>query len=132
MKDISVEQLANIIGTPVDKILLQMKEAGLGQSSPTDLVTDEDKKVLLGFLKSQQNKVSKTISLKRKATPETASKTTTIENNILTDGYIDLSRMFGTVTIQNNDIYNSHSESIRGIVADIMSVNSKGSKYHWI
>ena len=79
MKDISVEQLANIIGTPVDKILLQMKEAGLGQSSPTDLVTDEDKKVLLGFLKSQQNKVSKTISLKRKATPETASKTTTIE-----------------------------------------------------
>ena len=79
MKDISVEQLANIIGTPVDKILLQMKEAGLGQSSATDLVTDEDKKVLLGFLKSQQNKVSKTISLKRKATPETASKTTTIE-----------------------------------------------------
>ena len=79
MKDISVEQLANIIGTPVDKILLQMKEAGLGQSSPTDLVTDEDKKVLLGFLKSQQNKVSKTISLKKKTTSETASKTTTIE-----------------------------------------------------
>ena len=79
MKDISVEQLANIIGTPVDKILLQMKEAGLGQSSATDLVTDEDKKVLLGFLKSQQNKVSKTISLKRKATAETSSKTTTIE-----------------------------------------------------
>ena len=79
MKDISVEQLANIIGTPVDKIILQMKEAGLGQSSPTDLVTDEDKKVLLGFLKSQQNKVSKTISLKRKASVETTSKTTTIE-----------------------------------------------------
>ena len=79
MKDISVEQLANIIGTPVDKIILQMKEAGLGQSSPTDLVTDEDKKVLLGFLKSQQSKVSKTISLKRKASVETTSKTTTIE-----------------------------------------------------
>ena len=79
MKDISVEQLANIIGTPVDKIILQMKEAGLGQSSPTDLVTDEDKKVLLGFLKSQQSKVSKTISLKMKASVETTSKTTTIE-----------------------------------------------------
>ena len=49
MKDISVEQLANIIGTPVDKILLQMKEAGLGQSSATDLVTDEDKKCFLDF-----------------------------------------------------------------------------------
>ena len=79
MKDISVEQLANIIGTPVDKIILQMKEAGLGQSSPSDLVTDEDKKVLLGFLKSQQNKSSKTISLKRKASPEPTNKTTTIE-----------------------------------------------------
>ncbi|GIT33485.1 MAG: hypothetical protein Ct9H300mP3_10160 [Gammaproteobacteria bacterium] len=68
MKDVSVEQLANIVGTPVDKILLQMKEAGLGQSSSNDLVTDDDKKILLGFLKSQQNKVSTTISLKRKKT----------------------------------------------------------------
>jgi len=79
MKDISVEQLANIIGTPVDKILLQMKEAGLGQSSSNDLVTDDDKKMLLGFLKSQQNKVSKTISLKRKTPTETTNKSTTIE-----------------------------------------------------
>ena len=79
MKDISVEQLANIVGTPVDKILLQMKEAGLGQSSSSDLVTDDDKKILLGFLKSQQNKVSKTISLKRKKPTETTNKSTTIE-----------------------------------------------------
>ena len=41
MKDVSVEQLANIVGTPVDKILLQMKEAGLSQSSSNDLVTDD-------------------------------------------------------------------------------------------
>ena len=41
MKDISVEQLANIIGTPVDKILLQMKEAGLGPVSYTHLRAHE-------------------------------------------------------------------------------------------
>ena len=64
MKDISVEQLANIIGTPVDKIILQMKEAGLGQSSPTDLVTDEDKKVLLGFLKSTKQSLQNNKSKK--------------------------------------------------------------------
>ena len=63
MKDISVEQLAEIVGTPPDKILLQMKEAGLTQSSSSDLVTDKDKKVLLEFLKSQQTKSSKTIKL---------------------------------------------------------------------
>ena len=79
MKDVSVEQLANIVGTPVDKILLQMKEAGLGQSSSNDLVTDDDKKILLEFLKSQQNKVSTTISLKRKKPTETTNKSTTIE-----------------------------------------------------
>ena len=79
MKDVSVEQLANIVGTPVDKILLQMKEAGLSQSSSNDLVTDDDKKTLLEFLKSQQNKVSKTISLKREKPIEPTSKLTTIE-----------------------------------------------------
>ena len=47
MKDISVEELAKIVGTPEDKILLQMKEAGLNQTSGSDLVTDQEKKVLL-------------------------------------------------------------------------------------
>ena len=65
MKDISVEQLAKIVGTPEDKILQQLKEAGLSQSSSSDLVSDKDKKILLEFLKGQQNKSSKTISLKR-------------------------------------------------------------------
>ena len=66
MSDISVEQLAKIIGTPSDKVLEQMKEAGLKQSDTSDLVTDEHKKILLEFLKSQQTKSSKTISLKNK------------------------------------------------------------------
>ncbi len=51
MKDISVEELAKIVGTPEDKILSQMKEAGLNQTLASDLVTDQDKKILLDFLK---------------------------------------------------------------------------------
>ena len=35
---------------------MQMREAGLKQSSPSDSVTDKDKKILLDFLKEQQNK----------------------------------------------------------------------------
>ena len=50
MKDISVEELAKIVGTPEDKILSQMKEAGLNQTSASDLVTDQDKKILLDLL----------------------------------------------------------------------------------
>ena len=78
MKDISVEELAKIVGTPEEKILSQMKEAGLNQTSASDLVTDQDKKILLDFLKGQQGKASKTISLKRKKPAESAVKQTTI------------------------------------------------------
>jgi len=78
MKDISVEELAKIVGTPEEKILSQMKEAGLNQTLASDLVTDQDKKILLDFLKGQQNKVSKTISLKGKKPVESEVKQTTI------------------------------------------------------
>ena len=67
MKDISVEELAKIVGTPEDKILSQMKEAGLNQASASDLVTDQDKKVLLDFLKGQQSKTSNNLTEKKKA-----------------------------------------------------------------
>ena len=78
MPEITVEQLAKIVGTPPDKLLLQMKEAGLGQSKDKDLVSDDDKKVLLNFLKAQQSKESKTISLKKKKPTECQAKVTTI------------------------------------------------------
>ena len=84
MKDISVEQLAKIVGTPTDKLLLQMEGAGLKQSSASDLVNDDDKKTLLKFLKGQQSKDSKTISLnktvslKKKGTLDSSIKTTKI------------------------------------------------------
>ena len=78
MTEITVEKLATTVGTPSEKLLLQMKEAGLKQSSPSDLVTDKDKKTLLGFLKDQQSKTSKTIRLKKKSASEGSNKTTTI------------------------------------------------------
>ena len=42
-----------------------MKEAGLSHTDVKDEVTDKDKKTLLEFLKQQQNKSSKTISLNK-------------------------------------------------------------------
>mgnify|MGYP001494149235 CR=1 FL=1 len=78
MADIKVEDLAKIIGSPPEKLLLQMKEAGLNQSEASDFVSDEDKKTLLDFLKGQQSKKSKTISLKKKTSQEEPNKGTTI------------------------------------------------------
>ena len=77
MSSVTVENLAKIIGSDEKALLSQMKEAGLSHSDVKDEVTDEDKKTLLEFLKEQQNKSSKTISLNKTATrPDPASSGT--------------------------------------------------------
>ena len=74
MSSVTVASLAKIIGSEGEALLSQMKEAGLNHSDINDEVTDQDKKTLLEFLKEQQNKSSKTISLNKTASkpaPET-------------------------------------------------------------
>ena len=67
MPSVTVESLAKIIGSDGEALLSQMKEAGLSHKDVKDEVTDQDKKTLLEFLKEQQTKSSKTISLNKKA-----------------------------------------------------------------
>ena len=98
MADLTVQNLADAVGTPVTKLLLQMKDAGLSHSSEKDLVTEEDKKVLLESIR-KQSKSSKTISLKKKdsETPSNvvkirrktvAKKTVSTENTIQEDSSV--------------------------------------------
>ena len=65
MPSVTVENLAKIIGSEGETLLAQMKEAGLSHADVKDEVTDQDKKTLLEFLKDQQTKTSKTISLNK-------------------------------------------------------------------
>ena len=65
MADLTVKKLSDVVGTPVNKLLVQMKGAGLGHSSEIDVVTEQDRKVLLDFIR-KQSKTTKTISLKTK------------------------------------------------------------------
>jgi len=67
MAILTVEKIANIVGTPAEILLSQMNEAGLKHSLISDEVNDSDKKILLDFLKNQQTKKVKTISLKKKS-----------------------------------------------------------------
>ena len=77
---LTVEKIAKIVGTPAETLLSQMNEAGLDHSSITDDVKDSDKKTLLEFLKNQQTKAGKTISLKKKKT--TDSRTPISSNTV--------------------------------------------------
>ena len=65
MAAVTVESLAKIIGSEAEVLLSQMNDAGLGHSKITDEVTDKDKKTLLEYLKNQQSKSTKTISLNK-------------------------------------------------------------------
>tara|TARA_B100001540_G_scaffold288784_1_gene284262 strand:+ start:92 stop:2446 length:2355 start_codon:yes stop_codon:yes gene_type:complete len=66
MPTVTVENLAKMIGSESGALLSQMKEAGLSHTEISDEVTDQDKKTLLEFLKNQQTKSTKTISLNKK------------------------------------------------------------------
>ena len=78
MPSVTVESLAKIIGSDGEALLSQMKEAGLKQKNVTDEVTDQDKKILLEFLKVQQNKTSKTISLNKTSNKSESENTGTV------------------------------------------------------
>ena len=69
MAEVTVSQLAESVGQSVDRILKQMKEAGLKHDAPDQLVSDEDKQALLKFLKTSHGEKAeqpRKITLKRK------------------------------------------------------------------
>ena len=71
MADVTVKQLASTVGASVERLLSQMQEAGLSHKSEDDSVSEEQKQVLLGFLKSSHGaapKPAEKITLKRKST----------------------------------------------------------------
>ncbi len=69
MAEVTVNQLAEVVGAPVERLLKQMKEAGLMQQNADELVSDEEKQQLLSFLQKShgdQGGEKKKITLKRK------------------------------------------------------------------
>ena len=65
MADINVKQLSKAIKIDLDNLLAQMKAAGLSHKSEKDIVSTEDKKVLLKFIKDSKKDSKKTISLSK-------------------------------------------------------------------
>ena len=69
MAEVTVSELAKVVGASEDRLLSQMKEAGLKHKKATDKVSDEEKQVLLAYLKTLhggQSGQPRKITLKRK------------------------------------------------------------------
>jgi translation initiation factor IF-2 len=58
MAEVTVKQLADVVGTPVERLLEQTKEAGLKVDGPDALISDQDKLQLLDYLRNQHGKSS--------------------------------------------------------------------------
>ncbi|UTH30801.1 translation initiation factor IF-2 [Ectopseudomonas hydrolytica] len=85
MTQVTVKELAKVVDTPVERLLQQMREAGLSHDNAEQVVTDSEKQALLAHLKSSHgDKVEepRKITLQRKTTSTlrvAGSKTISVE-----------------------------------------------------
>ncbi len=80
MSEVTVAQLAADVGIPVERLLTQLGEAGISKSSDTDMITEDEKRNLLAFLRQSHGKKSvspqggataeRKLTLKRKTVSE--------------------------------------------------------------
>ena len=71
MTQVTVKELAEVVNTPVERLLQQMQEAGLPHASAEQVVTDNEKQALLAHLKSSHGEKleePRKITLQRKTT----------------------------------------------------------------
>jgi len=78
MSDVTIKQLAQVLGTPVEKLLSQLAEAGMSFNNADQVISSTEKVKLLGFLRRTHGKTEpvaedsapRQITLKRKTVSE--------------------------------------------------------------
>ncbi|TXH96781.1 MAG: translation initiation factor IF-2 [Pseudomonas sp.] len=85
MTQVTVKELAQVVDTPVERLLQQMREAGLPHTSAEQVVTDNEKQALLAHLKGSHGEKleePRKITMQRKTTTTlkvAGSKTISVE-----------------------------------------------------
>jgi translation initiation factor IF-2 len=76
MSQVTVSQLADVLGVDSSKLLAQLNDAGIKASGPDDTVSNDDKKKLLAHLRASHGKqesdatAPRKVTLKRKSVSE--------------------------------------------------------------
>ncbi|MFK7994374.1 MAG: translation initiation factor IF-2 [Granulosicoccus sp.] len=75
MAEVTVKQLAQVVGTPIDKLLVQLGDAGIPKTGEDDMISDSEKLTLLTHLRESRGQsgasgAAKKITLKRKRVSE--------------------------------------------------------------
>ncbi len=94
MSDKTVSQLAEIVKIPLERLLEQLKEAGLSASTPDDFITEDEKMQLLAHLRKRHGKTDaeggnsprrvtlerrKVTEMKQASVPGSTTKTISVE-----------------------------------------------------
>ncbi|WP_020561684.1 translation initiation factor IF-2 [Methylosarcina fibrata] len=94
MSDKTIRQLAEVVKIPLDKLLEQLKEAGLSARTPDDIIGDDEKMQLLAHLRKRHGKDEgemktsprrvtlerrKVIEIKQASVPGSTTKTISVE-----------------------------------------------------
>ncbi len=88
MAEVTVEQLAAVVGAPVERLLQQMQDAGLPQTNGSQPVSDAEKQTLLAHLKRSRGNGGGTtesgkITLKRKTVSKMKVSGNTGKNKVV-------------------------------------------------
>ncbi len=94
MSDKTVRQLAEVVKIPLERLLEQLKEAGLSARTPDDVITEDEKMQLLSSLRKRHGKVEgevggaprrvtlerrKVMEIKQASAPGSSTKTISVE-----------------------------------------------------
>ena len=59
MAEVTVKQLAEAVGAPVDRLLTQMQQAGLSHESENEPASEQEKQTLLAYFKGNKGDAEK-------------------------------------------------------------------------
>jgi len=83
MSDKSIRDLAEIVKIPLEKLIIQLKEAGLSVTAPDEIISDSDQMKLLTHLRTRRGKISSdTESMPRRVTLERRKVTEIKQANV--------------------------------------------------
>lgn len=68
MADVKISELAEVVGVSVDKLLSQVKEAGLSHTKADDSISNDDKNTLLQFLRRSHGDSEASVAAPKKIT----------------------------------------------------------------
>ncbi|WP_045736933.1 translation initiation factor IF-2 [Xanthomonas sp. MUS 060] len=119
----TIRKLAELVNTPVEKLLVQLAEAGMKFSGPDQVVTSTEKMKLLGFLRRTHGKTDKPVEEEAQAAP----KKITLNRRKLQEVTVSAGRSKTTVNVEVRQ-KRTYVKSAEDLAADRAGAATSGGR----